>query len=244
MYNHSCGVEKDEFAAVAWYKRAAEQNLPEAQYNLGVMYRQGRGVELTDSAGSSLMDFNVSQALIWYKRAAQNGYKDAFTAIKRLKEGEKETKSQSQLSPEANSQAFSRTASTIQGIPLGASAAVGSAPTFPHQVQHFNCQLFEGEPCSRRLNCCTTPSLPCSYQGPKARWLSSNRATRAQNSRLASADSSVPRRSASLTLDPTYYDNNTPRSRKIGIKCMGSSNSCTNKRKSSFVRWAMRMITN
>ena len=242
MYNHSCGVEKDEFAAVAWYKRAAEQNLPEAQYNLGVMYRQGRGVELTDSAGSSLADFNASQALIWYKRAAQNGYKDAFTAIKRLQEEGIQIKSKSQLSPEANSQAFS--ARPIQRIPLGASAAVGSAPTFPHQVQHSDCQFVQGEPCSRRLNFCTTPSLPCRYQVPKSRWLRSNRATRAQNSRLASADNSVPRRSASLTLGSTDYDNNTPRSRNIDIKCMGSSQSCTNKKKGSFMRWAMRMITN
>ena len=85
MYNHSRGVDKDEFEAVTWYRRAAEQGLPEAQYNLGVMYRQGRGVDLVDVAtGECLERHNKVQALRWYRRAGQNGYEDAWAAIERL----------------------------------------------------------------------------------------------------------------------------------------------------------------
>ena len=85
MYNHSRGVERDEQEAVVWYRKAAEQGLPEAQYNLGVMYRQGRGVELIDSVtGASMAEHNKSQALFWYHRAGENGYKDAWNAIEKL----------------------------------------------------------------------------------------------------------------------------------------------------------------
>ena len=50
-------------AAVAWYRRAAEQGDARAQYNLGGMYREGRGVP-PDAAG----------AVAWYRRAAEQGH--------------------------------------------------------------------------------------------------------------------------------------------------------------------------
>ena len=49
--------------AVAWYRRAAEQGDARAQYNLGGMYREGRGVP-QDAAG----------AVAWYRRAAEQGH--------------------------------------------------------------------------------------------------------------------------------------------------------------------------
>ena len=45
------GVAKDDVEAVKWYRKAAEQNLALAQYNLAVCYAQGDGVA-EDQAGS------------------------------------------------------------------------------------------------------------------------------------------------------------------------------------------------
>jgi TPR repeat protein len=37
-------VAQDQAEAVKWYRKAAEQNLAEAQYNLGVCFYEGEGV--------------------------------------------------------------------------------------------------------------------------------------------------------------------------------------------------------
>ena len=60
---------EDDKEAARWYRRAAEQGLVTAQYNLGVMYYEGTGV-LEDSI----------QAYAWFNIAAANGYKDANEA--------------------------------------------------------------------------------------------------------------------------------------------------------------------
>ena len=39
---HGEGVAKDQVEAVKWYRKAAEQNLAEAQYNLGVCYDKAK----------------------------------------------------------------------------------------------------------------------------------------------------------------------------------------------------------
>ncbi|MBR0128725.1 MAG: sel1 repeat family protein, partial [Neisseriaceae bacterium] len=44
--------------AVEWYRKAAEQGDKGAQFNLGVMYANGRGVEE-----------NLNKACEWYKKA-------------------------------------------------------------------------------------------------------------------------------------------------------------------------------
>jgi hypothetical protein len=43
-YEKGQGVAKDETEAVKWYRKAAEQNDPDAQYNLGLCYTKGQGV--------------------------------------------------------------------------------------------------------------------------------------------------------------------------------------------------------
>ncbi len=43
-YADGQGVAKDEVEAVKWYRKAAEQNDAQAQYNLGVCYADGQGV--------------------------------------------------------------------------------------------------------------------------------------------------------------------------------------------------------
>ncbi len=48
--------------AVHWYRKAAEQKHPLAQFNLGVMYAEGQGVPS-----------DKSQSLLWFDRAAHLG---------------------------------------------------------------------------------------------------------------------------------------------------------------------------
>ena len=48
--------------AVEWYEKAAKQGYANAQFNLGVMYEHGNGVEQSDSL-----------AMRWYGRAAAQG---------------------------------------------------------------------------------------------------------------------------------------------------------------------------
>jgi TPR repeat protein len=55
-------VPQDDEAAVSWYRKAAEQAHRGAQFILGYMYAQGRGVPRNDG-----------EALRWYRRAADQG---------------------------------------------------------------------------------------------------------------------------------------------------------------------------
>ncbi len=53
-------MAKDGIEAVKWYRKAAEQNLAVAQYNLGVCYEDGKG-----------MAKNEAEAVKWYRKAAE-----------------------------------------------------------------------------------------------------------------------------------------------------------------------------
>ncbi|WP_176539041.1 tetratricopeptide repeat protein [Rhizobium sp. J15] len=53
------GVTKDDDQAVAWFRKAAEQDFPPGQFALGGMYLQGRGVPA-----------NAGQAAFWLQKAA------------------------------------------------------------------------------------------------------------------------------------------------------------------------------
>ncbi len=57
---------KDEPQAVAWYRKAAKQGHPSAQYNLGVCCQKERGMRQDDV-----------QAVRWYRKAADQGVADA-----------------------------------------------------------------------------------------------------------------------------------------------------------------------
>jgi len=55
-------VDKDEYEAVAWYRKAAEQGYASAQKNLGFAFEYGRG---------ALQD--AGEAARWYEKAARQG---------------------------------------------------------------------------------------------------------------------------------------------------------------------------
>jgi TPR repeat protein len=60
------GVRKNFPKAAKWYRKAANQGYPQAQYNLGLLYEEGKG-----------MTKNYHQATRWYKRAAEKGLSEA-----------------------------------------------------------------------------------------------------------------------------------------------------------------------
>jgi len=60
------GVSKNLPKAAKWYRKAANQGYPQAQYNLGLLYEDGKG-----------MTKNYHKATQWYKRAAKKGLSEA-----------------------------------------------------------------------------------------------------------------------------------------------------------------------
>ncbi len=60
--NGSNGLPHDDAEAVKWYRLAAEQGHPTAQFYLGLMYVAGRGVPKNDA-----------EAVKWYRLAAERG---------------------------------------------------------------------------------------------------------------------------------------------------------------------------
>ena len=70
---NASGVNPDPFAAVEWYRKAADQQNPTAYYSLGVCYENGEGV-----------DRNLDTALEWYGKARDAGVEDAQSAIIRI----------------------------------------------------------------------------------------------------------------------------------------------------------------
>lgn len=67
MYFAGRGVAQDNAAAVAWYRKAAEQGYAPAQYNLGYMHQSGEGVP----------EDHV-ESFAWYDLAAAQDYIDAW----------------------------------------------------------------------------------------------------------------------------------------------------------------------
>jgi hypothetical protein len=60
------GITQDDREAAVWYRRAAEQDVAEAQFNLGVRYAKGEGVPQDDR-----------EAVSWFRSAAEQGDADA-----------------------------------------------------------------------------------------------------------------------------------------------------------------------
>lgn len=66
-------VNKNELKAAELFTRAARQGLAKAQFNLGYMYHQGKG--LTQ---------DYMQACLWYKAAADQGHSEAAASYNSL----------------------------------------------------------------------------------------------------------------------------------------------------------------
>lgn len=63
--------------AANWFRDQAERGSAQAQYNLGVCYENGEGVEK-----------DTFEAMKWYRIASEQGHKDAETALQKLQESQ------------------------------------------------------------------------------------------------------------------------------------------------------------
>jgi uncharacterized protein len=63
VFSGTLSVAKDEAEAVKWFRKAAEQNVADAQFSLGVCYANGRGVTKDDA-----------EAVKWFRKAAEQNY--------------------------------------------------------------------------------------------------------------------------------------------------------------------------
>jgi hypothetical protein len=109
ILSRGLGVKRDEVAAAKWYRLAAEQDVPEAQFQYALMLMDGRFVEKDTKAAHALMEaaaeagnrlaqFNFAQilvqrepgetgmekAVVYYQRAAEAGLADAQYAMSQI----------------------------------------------------------------------------------------------------------------------------------------------------------------
>ncbi len=66
-------IKNKTISAAEWYKKAADQGHARAQYNLGMMYQHGEGVDQDDKA-----------AVKWLTKAAEQGLREAASRIDKI----------------------------------------------------------------------------------------------------------------------------------------------------------------
>jgi len=106
IYSRGLGVRRDEEKAAKWYQAAAEQNVPEAQFQYALMLLDGRFVSKDEeqafalmedaaNAGNAMAQFNLAQMIVgrntsadalaravtYYEKAARAGVPDAQYAM-------------------------------------------------------------------------------------------------------------------------------------------------------------------
>ena len=74
MYANGHGAPRDDTLAIEWYRKAVKQGHPNALYNLGRMYEDGRAVRQ-----------NFAKAYRLYFRASLHGIREADDAMVELK---------------------------------------------------------------------------------------------------------------------------------------------------------------
>ena len=60
MFSSGRGVAKDDREAVAWFRKSAGKGYAEAQFALGLAYRDGEGV-----------DRNLNEAAGWFRKSGR-----------------------------------------------------------------------------------------------------------------------------------------------------------------------------
>jgi len=72
MYQFGHGVEKNKKEAIKWYKKAAEQGYPLAQFSLGMVYQDS-----DDARSFQEIEQNYRESAKWLTMAAEQGYAPA-----------------------------------------------------------------------------------------------------------------------------------------------------------------------
>ena len=73
---YSRGLQ-DYAEAARWFLKSAEQGIADAQFNIGLILEEGRGVK-RDSAS----------AAVWYGEAAEQGHEEAQSRLDKMKDKE------------------------------------------------------------------------------------------------------------------------------------------------------------
>jgi TPR repeat protein len=94
LYENGKGVLEDDEQAIKWYQKAADQGYAKAQYDLGSMYRSSEDVrqksELSVTWYKTLYATakgvlkNDTEAVKWYRKAANQGYAEAQYGLGRM----------------------------------------------------------------------------------------------------------------------------------------------------------------
>lgn len=69
-YKYGMGTRQDHARSAYWFRQAAEQGDPDAQFNLGRIYGKAIGLYAKGRAAPR----NDVEALKWYRRSAEQGY--------------------------------------------------------------------------------------------------------------------------------------------------------------------------
>ena len=70
---YSRGLE-DYAEATRWFLKSAEQGIADAQFNIGLILEEGRGVKR-----------DPASAAVWYGEAAQQGHEEAQSRLDKMK---------------------------------------------------------------------------------------------------------------------------------------------------------------
>ncbi len=87
FYESGQGVTRNDDIAEYWYRRAAEQGLPEAQFNLSAILASDLMLALQRGAApndSGQKEKRFIEAYMWVSLAAPQGHEGAAVGVKRL----------------------------------------------------------------------------------------------------------------------------------------------------------------
>jgi len=70
LYKEGKGIPQNYSEALKWYRKAADQGLAKAQFQLGLIYEQGLGVQQDSTEASK-----------WYQKAADQGFEEAKSKL-------------------------------------------------------------------------------------------------------------------------------------------------------------------
>jgi len=83
------GMKKNYYSAFEWFDKAATQDFAEAQYSLGIMYREGLAVLK-----------NRKSAIKWFLKASKQGHTGAEQGLNQLLEEESTARSHTYNNPQ------------------------------------------------------------------------------------------------------------------------------------------------
>ena len=117
-------VRKNLTKAVEWYTKAAEQGHAKAQFNLGLCYEYGIGVEK-----------DLIKAMEWYTKASKHGYEKAKERLLSIKNNLNQSKKRESTTPDSPIPHYLFFDTETTGIPKDYNAPTSNSSNWPRLVQ-------------------------------------------------------------------------------------------------------------